>query len=110
MITIHELAQSFISYLNATTAHIKDGSYFVSPRRYDCVRSRQRCPFHGKTQATRIAKGILDNVISSCMDLTFKELDDHFKMCSDLTGIQGHIRLRPGIHMDIKAFVQWDLR
>jgi hypothetical protein len=36
--------------------------------------------FMGETQATRIAEDIFDNVFSSCMDLTFKELDDHFKM------------------------------
>ena len=64
--------------------------------------------FMGETQATRIAEeDIFDNIFSSCMDLTFKELDDHFKTYSDLTGAQGQIRLRPGTHQNIKAFVQW---
>ena len=41
------------------------------------------------------------------MDLTYKELDDHFKTYYHLTVGQGQIRLRPGTRKNIKAFVQW---
>ena len=45
--------------------------------------------FSEETQAQRIADDIFDNVFASCMDITFKELDDHFKTYSDLTVAQG---------------------
>ena len=60
-----------------------------------------------ETQAQRIADDIFDNRFASCMDITFKELDDHFKTYSDLTIAQGQICLCPGPHKNIKAFVQW---
>jgi hypothetical protein len=41
------------------------------------------------------------------MDLTFKELDDHFKTYSELTVQQGQICVRPGVRKNIKAFIQW---
>jgi hypothetical protein len=63
--------------------------------------------FMGETQATRIAEDIFDNVFLSCMDTSFKELDDHFKTYSDLTGVQSQIRLRPETRKNVKAFVQW---
>ena len=63
--------------------------------------------FMEETQAQRVADDIFDNRFASCMDITFKELDDHFKTYSDLTVAQGQIRLRPGPRKNIKAFVQW---
>ena len=54
-----------------------------------------------------VADDIFDNLFTTCMDMTFKELDDHFKTYSDLTVAQGQIRLRPGTRKNIKAFVQW---
>jgi hypothetical protein len=63
--------------------------------------------FMEETQAQRIAEDIFDNLFSTCMDLIFKELDDHFKTYTDLTVAQGQIRLRPGTRKSIKAFVQW---
>ena len=63
--------------------------------------------FMEETQAQRLAEDIFDNLFTSCMDITFKELDDHFKTYSDLTMAQGQIRLRPGTRKNIKAFVQW---
>lgn len=41
------------------------------------------------------------------MDITFKELDEHFKTYFDLTVAQGQIRLSPGVRKNVKAFVQW---
>ena len=63
--------------------------------------------FMEETQAQRIADNIFDNLFTSCMDITFKELDEHFKTYFDLTIAQGQIRLRPGTRKNIKAFVQW---
>jgi hypothetical protein len=52
--------------------------------------------FMDETQAQRIADDAFDNPFLSCKDVTFKELDDHFKTYYDLTVAQGQIRLRPG--------------
>ena len=63
--------------------------------------------FLGETQAQRVTDDIFDDAFASCMDITFKELDDHFKTYSDLSAAQGQIRFRPGTRKNIKAFVQW---
>ena len=63
--------------------------------------------FMDQTQAERVAEDVFDNLFASCMDLTFKELDDHFKTYSELTVAQGQIRFRPGTRKNLKAFVQW---
>ena len=52
--------------------------------------------FMDETQAQRLANDIFDDRFDSCLDITFKELDDHFKTYSDLTVLQGQIRIRPG--------------
>ena len=46
-------------------------------------------------------------MFTTSKDVTFKELDDHFKTYSELTVAQGQIRLRPGVQKNNKAFVQW---
>ena len=63
--------------------------------------------FNGETAAQRITDDIFDDLYATCMDMTFKELDEHFKNYSELTVLQGQIRLRPGTRKNIKAFVQW---
>ena len=63
--------------------------------------------FLEETQAQRIAADIFGDLFTSCMDITFKELDEYFKTYSDLTVAQGQIRLRPGTRKNVKAFVQW---
>ena len=63
--------------------------------------------FMDETQAQRFANDIFDDLFTSCLDITFKELDEHFKTYSDLTVAQGQIRVRPGTRKNIKAFVQW---
>jgi hypothetical protein len=52
--------------------------------------------FQDETQAQRIADDIFDHLFTTCMDITFKELDDHFKTYADLMVTQGQIWLRPG--------------
>ena len=52
--------------------------------------------FMDETQAQRIASDIFGDQFTSCLDITFKELEDHFKTYSDLTVTQGQIRVRPG--------------
>jgi hypothetical protein len=63
--------------------------------------------FMDETQAQRIADDLFDSLFTSCMDLTFKEIVDHFKTYSDLTVAQGQICLCPGTRKIIKAFIQW---
>ena len=63
--------------------------------------------FHGDTPAQRIAADVFDDTFATCMDITFKELDDHFKTYGELTQAQGQIRIPPGTRKNIKAFVQW---
>ena len=41
--------------------------------------------FMGQTQAERVAEDVFDNLFTTCMDLTFDKLDDHFKTYSELT-------------------------
>jgi hypothetical protein len=60
-----------------------------------------------ESQAERITDDIFIGLYTTCMDITFKELDDHSKTYSDLTMAQGQIRLRPGTQKNIKAFAQW---
>jgi hypothetical protein len=60
-----------------------------------------------ETQAQRVADDVFDNVFATCLDISFKELDDHFKTYSDLTMALGQIRFRPGTRKNIKASVQW---
>ena len=63
--------------------------------------------FMDETQAQRLANDIFDDLFTTCLDITYKELDEHFKTYSDLTAAQGQIRVRPGVRKNIKAFVQW---
>lgn len=41
--------------------------------------------FQDETQAQRLATDIFGNQFSACLDVTFKELDEHFKTYTDLT-------------------------
>jgi uncharacterized metal-binding protein len=45
--------------------------------------------FMDEMQAQRLAADIFSDQSLSCLDTTFKELDEHFKMYSDLTVAQG---------------------
>ena len=63
--------------------------------------------FMGETQAQRLASDIFGNQFSACLDVTFKELDEHFKTYGDMTVAQGRIQVRVGVRKHIKAFVQW---
>ena len=46
-------------------------------------------PVAGLTQAAHVAGDIFGNQFSTCMDVTFKELDEHFKAYGELTIAQG---------------------
>lgn len=49
-----------------------------------------------------------DDLFSSCMDLIFQELEDHFKTYFDLTAVApGQIRHGPGRHGDRRACIHW---
>ena len=49
--------------------------------------------FNGDTAAARIAGEIFDGSFETCLDITFKELDNDFKTYSALTVTQGQIRV-----------------
>lgn len=69
-----------------------------------CGIDDQEVLFMEETPAQRIANNIFENIFTSCMDITVKELDEHFKTYSDLTVAQGQICLpHPGTRTNIKA-------
>ena len=57
--------------------------------------------FMEESQAQCLADSILDYLFTLCMDITFKEFDDHFKTYLDLIVAQGQIRLRPGMQKNM---------
>lgn len=63
--------------------------------------------WNGTTGAERIATKIFDDNFNSFMDITFEELDDHWRTYSALTIADGKIRLRPPTKSNIKALIQW---
>jgi hypothetical protein len=58
------------------------------------------------TPAQRIAANLFGDDFATCMDKSFEELDQEFKTYSDLTQLQGQIRLMPGTKRMVKAFIQ----
>ena len=62
---------------------------------------------HGSDASAADCEQHPDDTFNSCRDITFKELDKHFKTYFDLSVVQGQIRLNPGVCYNIKAFVQW---
>ena len=63
--------------------------------------------FNGATRAQRISSEVFDDEFESCLDKTFKEFKDDMKSYSNLTVINGQIRLNPAQKKNIKAFIQW---
>ena len=63
--------------------------------------------FQGDTAATRLVTDIFIDTYESMKDKTFAELDADFKSYSDLTAMQGQIRLLPGVKRNIKSLIQW---
>jgi hypothetical protein len=61
--------------------------------------------FEGDTPAVRITSDLFGNDFATCMDKGFTELDYEFKTYSELTVIQGQVRLLPGTKRNIKAFI-----
>ena len=63
--------------------------------------------FNGQTPAERMATEIFDDDFESCIDKTYKELDEDFQSFSSLTVALGRITLPPGVKRNVRAFVQW---
>ena len=63
--------------------------------------------FNVDTKAYRMAAELFDDELSSSMDKTYKELDEELKLYSNLTVVNGKIRLGPGNKKNINAFIQW---
>ena len=63
--------------------------------------------FNGQTAAERFAADLFGNDFVSCMDKTMEELNQDFKSYSELTQVQGQIRITPGAKRNTRAFIQW---
>ena len=63
--------------------------------------------FIGQTPAERFANDIFMGTFESMRDKSFEELDADFKSYSDLTQLQGQIRILPMVKRNIKALVHW---
>ena len=59
-----------------------------------------------ESQAECSANDIVNNLFATCMEMTSKELDDHFRANSEMTVAQGQIRLKPGRRKNIESLVQ----
>ena len=60
-----------------------------------------------ETASQRIPSDVFNDGFDSCIDITFSELDDHWKTYSSLTVAEGCIRLRPATKVNIRSLVQW---
>ena len=64
--------------------------------------------WNGETASQRISSDVFNDSFGSCIDITFSELDDHWKTySSSLTVAEGCIHLRPATKVNIRALVQW---
>ncbi len=63
--------------------------------------------FNGANAAQRISSEVFSDTYTTCLNLTFSDLEDTWKTYSGLTINQGQIRLRPGTKVNIKALLQW---
>ena len=62
--------------------------------------------FNVNTTSQRIVAGLLDEILATCMDNSFEDLDQYFKTYSNFTQIQGQIRLMSGTERNMKAVIQ----
>ena len=63
--------------------------------------------WNSESASQRIANNVFNNSFNTCIDITFTELDCHWKTYSSLTVADSCIRLRPGTKVNIRTFVQW---
>jgi hypothetical protein len=63
--------------------------------------------WNDETASQRIASDVFNDSFNTCIDITFSELDDHWKTYSSLTAADGRIRLKPATKVNIRALVQW---
>ena len=63
--------------------------------------------YDGRNAATRISSDVFGDDFTTCMDLSFEDLDNDWKSYSSLTVAQGQIRLQPNVKKNIRALVQW---
>ena len=67
----------------------------------------QNIVWNQATQAERIAADVFNDDFNTCLDLTFKEMDDHWKTYSAFTIANGQIRVGPQVKNNVRAFIQW---
>ena len=57
--------------------------------------------------SARISADLFADSFEMCMDITFDELDDHWKTYNTLTVADGRIRLKPNTKLNVRALVHW---
>ena len=63
--------------------------------------------FQGHLSAAHLVTYIFMDTYKSMADKMFAEWDADFKSYSDVTALQGQIRLLPRVKRNIKSFIQW---
>ena len=61
----------------------------------------------GSTAAERIATELFSNDFATCMDKSYKDIDDDLDTFFHIAQNQGHVRALPGVVRNLKAFVQF---
>ena len=60
--------------------------------------------FDGSNASERIANVVFNDNFTTCIDLKFSDLDEHWKTYGYLTVTEGRIRLRPRNKVNIRDF------
>ena len=63
--------------------------------------------FKDNTKSDRMSAELFDYYFLSCMEKTYEEFDEELKSYSNLTVVNGKIRLGPGQKNNTKDFIQW---
>ena len=63
--------------------------------------------FKDNTKSDRMSAELFDDDFLSCMEKTYEEFDEELKSYSNLTVVNGKIRLGPGQKNNTKDFIQW---
>ena len=57
--------------------------------------------YEGRNAATHISSDVFGDDFTTCMDLSFEDLDNDWKSYLSLTAAQGQIRLQPNVKKNI---------
>ena len=97
----------YVYYVYATAKYIMANTVATALALCGVDTDMNNIIFNGSTTSVRIANEIFDDSFDTFMDITFEELDDHWKTYATLTVADGKVCLRPPTKSNIKALVQW---